>query len=138
MGGSGEAGVAASAASAFGRDPLLAVLGEIEELFAGFVVENDRADRDLHDEVFAIAAGAVRAFAVAAALGRVFGIEAEVKERVAVDGRDDDNVAATAAIAARWAAARHVFFAAEGEAAVAAVAGFYRNSYFIDKHEKSR
>jgi len=74
---------------------------------------------------------AVAAFAVPAALRRVFGIETEMEQRIAMDGGDHDDVAATAAIAAARATPRHVLLAPECEASVAAVAGFHRDFYFI-------
>ena len=66
-----------------------------------------------------------------AALRRVFGVEAEMEQRVAVDGRDHGDVAAMAAIAAAGAAARYVFLAPERKTAVAAVACFDGDNYFI-------
>ena len=83
-------------------------------------------------------AGAVAAFAVASALGRVFGIEAEMEQRVAMDGGHHDDVAAAAAVAAAGTAARNVFLAPERQTAVAAVARFHGDSYFIYKHENKR
>ena len=54
-------------------------------------------------------------------------------------GGDQDDVAAAAAIAAAGTAARDELLPAEGEAAVAAVAGFYRILDFVDEqHRKSR
>jgi len=44
------------------------------------------------------------------------------------------DAAAVAAVAARGTAARNVFFAAEGHAAVAAVAGLHEDLGFINKH----
>src|SRR5579862_4105643 len=131
MRGSGEAGVAASAAAAFGCDPGLAVFGEVEELLAGFVVKYCGADWDLDGEACAFVTGAVAAFAMTAALGSVFGVEAEVQQGVAVDGGDHDDIAAAAAVAAGRTAMGNVLLAAEGENAVTAVAGFDGDSYFV-------
>jgi len=39
-----------------------------------------------------------------------------------------------AAVATGWTAARHVFFAAKGDAAVAAVAGLHEYFSFINEH----
>ena len=47
---------------------------------------------------------------------------------------DHDDVAAASAVAAAGAAARDELLAPERKTAVAAVAGFHVNSYFIDKH----
>ncbi len=83
-------------------------------------------------------AGAVAAFAVAAALGGVFRVVAEMQQSVAMVGRDHGDVAAAPAIAAAGAAAGNVFLAAKRQAAIAAVARFDGDSYFVDKHEKGR
>jgi len=72
--------------------------------------------------------------AVLAALALVLGVVSEVDEGVVALRGDHDHVAAAAAVAARWAAAGHELFAAEGHAAVAAVAGLDANSCFIDEH----
>ena len=47
----------------------------------------------------------------------------------------EDHAAAVASIAARRPAARHIFLAAKGDAAVAAVAGLYVNLGFVNKHD---
>ena len=79
-------------------------------------------------------AGAVRAFAVASAIGLEFAIVAVAQKRVVVRIRFEINAAAVAAVAARRAAARNVFFAAERDAAVAAVAGLHENFGFVNEH----
>src|SRR5580700_8537918 len=55
-------------------------------------------------------------------------------ERVVPLARFHDHISALAAVAARRAAARHIFFAAEGHAAVAAVPRLHSNFRLIDKH----
>ena len=71
-----------------------------------------------------------------AALSLVLGVVAEVDQRVmALRGYHDD-VAATAAVAARWSASRDEFFAPKGHATVAAVAGLDTNFRFIDEHRE--
>ena len=99
---------------------------------AGFVIDDTRPDRHLNRQALAFVTGAIAAFAVPSALRRVFRIEAKMQQRIAVNGRHHDDVAATAAIAAAWTAARHVLLAAERQAAVAAIARFDRDSYFIN------
>ena len=47
---------------------------------------------------------------------------------------DQNHVAAATAVAAAGTAARDKFLAPERKAAIAAVAGFHLDSYFIDKH----
>jgi len=71
---------------------------------------------------------------VAAAVGFEFAIVAVAEKRVVVGIRFEINAAAVAAIAAGRAAARHVFFAAKRDAAVAAIAGLHQYFCFVDKH----
>jgi len=78
-------------------------------------------------------AGALAALAVAAPLAFVFGIEAEMQKSIVVLARDQYDIAAPASITAAGAAARHVFLAPERKTAVAAIAGFDGNDYFIDE-----
>jgi hypothetical protein len=68
------------------------------------------------------------------ALALVFRIIAEVDEGVVALRRHHDDIAATTAVATRGAAARHKLFAPEGHTSVAAIAGFYFDSCFIDEH----
>ncbi len=82
-------------------------------------------------------AGAVGAETVASALGLVLGVEAEVDEGIVAQGRGHENVAAVAAVAAGGAATGDELLAAEGHAAIAAVAGLDSDSSFIDKHAQS-
>ena len=98
------------------------------------VVVEEGADGDFEGGVFAGLAGAVGAEAVAAALGLVLGVEAEVDEGVVAEGGGHEDVAAVAAVAAGGAALGDKLFAAEGHAAVAAVAGLDPDSCFINKH----
>ena len=136
MRGGGELRIAASAAAAVGDDDALVGTGEVPDFLAGFFVVDDGADRNFQDDVFAVAAGFVGAFAVASALGFVFGIEAEMDERVVALAGFHDDVAALAAVAAGGAAAGNEFLAAEGQAAVAAVAGFHSDFGFVDEHRR--
>jgi hypothetical protein len=78
-------------------------------------------------------ASALAALAVAAPLAFVFGIEAEMQESIVVLAGHQYDVAAATAITAAGAAARDEFLAAERKTAVAAVAGFDGNDYFIDE-----
>ena len=48
--------------------------------------------------------------------------------------RNQDDVAAAASIAAARSTARYIFFAAEGQAAIAAVAGLYFDFDLVDEH----
>jgi hypothetical protein len=101
---------------------------------ASFGIESEGADGHGDLDGGAVAAGFIGAFAVAAAFGSVFGVEAEVEEGVVVFGGVEDDVAAATAVAAAGASAGDKFFAAEGETAVAAVAGLDFDDDFIDEH----
>jgi hypothetical protein len=136
-GGGGEVLVAAAAAAAAGGDEALARGGEVEQRLARVGVVDDGADGHGHFEVGAAAAAAVAALAVAAALGAVLGVEAEMQQRVVVEAGDEDHVAAAAAVAAARPAPRDVLLPAEGDAAVAAVAGLDANDGLVNKHEKA-
>jgi hypothetical protein len=72
---------------------------------------------------------------VAAALRLVFRIEAEVHQRIVPLAGFHDHIAAVAAVAPGWAAARNILFAAEGHAAIAAVTRFDPNFCLIDEHD---
>src|SRR4051794_14129922 len=101
----------------------------------GIVVINNSADRDLEDDVLAIAPAAVGAFTVSSAIAFVFRIEAEVNQRVVALTGFHNDVTAAAAITTGWAATGNKFFAAESHAAVAAVACFNADNSFVYKHE---
>jgi len=132
--GGGEVLVAASAASAASDyDFLVGGLEVVDEL-AGFLVVKGCAYRDLEGDRAAVKAGAVGAHAVFAALAFVFRVVAEMDEGVVALGGDHDDVSAAAAVAAGGTAAGDELFAAEGHAAIAAVAGFYSDFCFIDEH----
>src|SRR5579862_7697947 len=134
MPGLGKVLVAAAAATALRDENTLAGRGEIGEGFAGLTVVGEGADRNLQDHVSAGVARAVGAFAVAAAIGFEFAIVAVAQERVVVGIRFEINAAAMAAVATGGSAARHVFFAAKRDAAVAAIASFHQYFRFVDKH----
>jgi hypothetical protein len=126
--------VAASAASAFGDDDGLVGVGEVVDELAGLVIVEESADGDLEDSVFPGLAGAVGAEAVAAALSFVLGVETEVNQSVVTERGGHEDVAAVAAVASGGAALGNKFFAAEGHAAVATVAGLDPDSCLINKH----
>ena len=106
-----------------------------KELFPGFVVKDGGSDRNLDRDAFAVVPGLIAAFSMPTALRSVFGVKPEMQERVAMNGRHHGDIAAAPAIAAARAAARDVLLPAEGQAAVAAIAGLYRNSRLVYKHQ---
>src|ERR1700677_719800 len=129
-----EARIAPSAAAAAGDDHALIWAGKIEYLLARRLVIYDRSNRNFQNYIFAFAAALVRAFAVTSTLGLVFGIEAEVHQRVVPLAGFHDHIAAVAPVASRWTAARNIFFAAKGHAAIAAVTRFDPYFCLIDEH----
>src|SRR5579862_9061721 len=126
--------IAPSAAPAARRQRSLAWSGQIENLHAGIGVENHGADGDFQDQVVAGFAVAIGAFAMAAAIGAEFAIVAVAQQCVVVGIGFEIDVAAIAAVAARWAAAGDVFLATERDAAVAAIAALHRNFGFVNEH----
>ncbi len=134
VGGGGEVLVAASAAAAAGDDDGFVGAGEVVDELVGVVVVEEGADGDVEGDGGAGFAGAVGAHAVLAAAGFVFGVEAEVDEGVVGEGGRHEDVAAVSAVSAGGAAAGNEFFAAEGHAAVAAVAGLDADFCFVDEH----
>src|ERR1700677_1402585 len=137
MGAGGEVLVATASAAAFGDDDGLVGMSEIVDEFAGLVVVEESADGNLEGDGLTCVAGAVGAEAVASALGFVLGVEAEVNEGVVTKRRRHEDVAAMAAIATGGTALGYEFFAAEGHAAVTAVAGLDADSRFVNKHDST-
>jgi len=135
MPGFGKILIAAPAASALCDQHALSSDGEVGEGFTGLSIVSERADGNLQDHVATGVAGAVRAFAVSAAIGFEFAIVAVAQKRVVVGIRFEIDAAAVAAVAAGWAAARNVFFAAKRNATVAAIAGFHQYFCFVNEHE---
>jgi hypothetical protein len=124
--------VAPPTAPAASRDPRLPVFREIEQRFAGLVVDDSGSDRNLHQHALTFFTRAVAAFSVPPALRRIFRIEAKMQQCIAVNRRDHRDIAAPPAVAAARTAARNVLLPPERHAAIPAVARFDRDSYFID------
>ena len=135
--GLGEMLIAAPAASAVRNENALAGRGEVGEGFIRFAVVYHRADGNLQNHVGAGVAGAIRTFAVTAPVSLEFTIVAIAEKRVVVGIGLEIDAPAIAAVAATGAAARNIFFAAKCDTAVAAVAGFYENLCFVNKHKIS-
>src|SRR4051812_12875224 len=129
-----EPRVASAAASTFGHGETLARLGEVEELFPAIGVVDDGPDGHGHLYVVALATSPVTAFAVAATFRVVLGVEAEMQKSVVVRVCDHDDVPAAATVSAARTAARNEFLTTKRETPVAAIACFYFDFYFVDKH----
>src|SRR5260370_11785968 len=116
----GKVLIAAATASTVRDQYALARRGEIGDGRATLIVEHQCADGNLQDHVLTGMAGAIGAFAVAAAIGFEFAIVAVTEQRVVIRIGFEIDAAAIAAVAAGGTAARHVFFAPKGHAAIAA------------------
>ncbi len=134
VGGSGEVLITTAATSAFSNDHSLVGAAEVVNQFAGLFVIHGGAYGHLEDDALAVPAGAVGSFPMTPPFRLVFRVEPEVDQRVVTLAGLHDDVAALAAISTGRTAPGDKFFAAEGHAAVPAVASFHSNSRFIDKH----
>jgi hypothetical protein len=99
-----------------------------------FGVVNERSRRDVNDQILAAEAGHFFAHSGMAARGLPMMTAGEIEEGILVGIGDENNVTAITAIAAVGATLGDVFFPSEGDAAVAAVAGFDLDDGFIDEH----
>src|SRR6476660_6807522 len=115
--------VAEPAIATFGEGEFFPERGKIVDQRLAIVVEHLGAHRHLEHHGLAVGAVAVLAHAVGALLGLEMLLIAIVDQRVQSVDRFDDDIAATAAIAAAWSAELDILLAAERHAAVAAVAG---------------
>jgi hypothetical protein len=130
----GEMLVAASTSATVRNQNALPGHRQIRDGLTALVVENERANGNPKNHVFAGVAGAVGAFAVATAIGLEFAIVTVAEEGVVVQIGFHIDAAAMAAVAAGRTTPRHIFLAAECAAPIAAVAGLYEYFGFINKH----
>src|SRR6202163_1683040 len=115
--------VAEAAIAAFGEHEFFAERGEVVDQGLAVLIEDLRSDRHLEHDRLAIGAMAVLAHAIGALLRLEVLLIAVVDQRVQAIDHFDDDIAATAAIAAGGAAELDILLAAERHAAVTAVAG---------------
>jgi len=99
--------------------------GKVCNGFASFLVVGQGANWNQQRHVVASLAGTIRTFSVAAAIGLEFAVVAVAQKRVVVGIGFEIDASSPAAIAPGRTAAWNIFFAAERDTAVAAVAGFY-------------
>ena len=118
-----EIGVAEAAIAALGEQHPLADLGHVGDHGLAVLVEDLGAGRHLQHHVGALGAGAVLAHAVHAGLGLEVLLVAVVDQRVEALDAFGPDVAAAPAVAAVGSAELDELFAAERDAAGAAVAG---------------
>ena len=125
--------VAVASVAALGNQHAFVELYEVVKHLSGFVVVDDGAHGNGNLDIFAVASMAIAAFAVAAAFGSEDVIVAEFQEGVLVAIGDEVDVAAVAAITAAGSALWHELLAAEGNAAMTAVACFDCDLGFVDE-----
>jgi hypothetical protein len=77
--------------------------------------------------------GSVTAFTMPAPLSRVFRVEPEVKQRVVVLTRNQDNIASVSTVSAARTAAWHILLTPKRKTAVTAVTSFYGYCDLIDE-----
>ena len=123
VGGGFEMRVAEAAIAAFGQHEFFAELGEVMDQRFAILIENLGTYRNLEHDRFAVGAMAVLAHAIGALRRLEVLLVAIVDQRVQPVDHLDDDVAATAAIAAGGPAELDELLAAERHAAVTAVAG---------------
>src|ERR1700738_3720829 len=115
--------VAEAAIAAFGQHEFFAERREVVDQGLAVLIEDLRSDRHLEHDRLAIGAMAVLAHAIRALLRLEVLLIAIGDQRVRASDHFDDDIAATAAIAAGGAAELDILLAAERHAAVAAGAG---------------
>ena len=103
----------------------------------GFRIAEHRSARDGNDEVRPAFSRKFAARAVHPGRRDELAAVFEIQQRVGAVVHGEHDVAAAAAVAAVRPALRHVFFPAEGDAAVPAVAGLDIELYLIEKHSVS-
>jgi hypothetical protein len=114
----------------------LARLRKIEQPFARGLVVNDGPDRHFDFNGVPVRAGLVAAFAVASPFGFVLGVVAELEQRVLMARPDQDDIASAPAVTAARTTARNILLSPERETAIAAVAGFYQYSCFVEEQHR--
>ncbi len=129
-----ETRVSTAAAATFCDDCCLPMFHQISNGFTGIHVFNDCARRNFDQCIFSFGTVLVLAHAVCSAFGFKDPFVAEIHQRAQSFFNDKDDISAFAAISAGRAAVRYIFFAAECNHAIPAVATFNINFYVIDKH----
>lgn len=120
------------------RTKLLTSLGKVEKPLTAIFIKHNCADWNLQDHVRTGSAVAVGAFAVTSAVSTELAIVPVSQQGVFMFRRMKNHVAAIATVPTRWPAARDVFLPSKGDAAIPAVAAFYENFCFVNKHVSPR
>ncbi len=135
MRGCGESLVALAADAAFGHNKCFAINDAVFNGLTGIRIYNHGSRRHFDDQVVAFFPGPVVALAVAAVFGfKNFFIAELIQGSSSGSGEDNDIPAFTAVSAVRTAFGNKLF-SAKTYAAPAAVSGFDKNGYFINKFQ---
>jgi hypothetical protein len=126
-----KGGIAAPAASAFGDDELLVAADEVSQHRAGVGIPYYGARWDLNNDARAGAAILVFAAAVLATSSLEVLAAPESDQGIELRVYGEDHITAAPTAPATGATARNVFFATEGDHAVAAVAGLDLNGRLV-------
>jgi hypothetical protein len=97
-------------------------------------VKNQRAGRDMNDQIIAAEPGHFFPHAALAALGSPMMAAGKVEKRIFIGIGDHDDAAAVAAIASVRPALGDIFFASEGNTSVAPIARFDLDDGFVNEH----
>src|ERR1700756_3370822 len=136
MPGLGKVLIAAAAVASVRDQNALARYGKIGDGLVRMLIVCDRANRHQQRHIVAGLAGTIRTFAVAAAVSFEFAVVAVTQQRVVVGIGFEVDAAATTAVPSGRSTTRNIFFAAERDAAIAAVASLYINFGFINEHRE--
>ena len=134
VGGAFEMPVAAPAFAAAGDHDGFSRHVEIGQKDFMLFIENQRTGRDGDDEILAAEAGHFLTHAGFAAFGAPMVPAGEIEKGVFIGIGDEDDAAAVAAVASFGSALGNIFFAAEGDATVPAVAGVDFDDGFVNEH----
>jgi hypothetical protein len=129
-----EVGVAEAATPASRDGRPLAGRDQVRDEGAAGVIDDGRSRRHLEEQVLAGLAVAARLRAAAAGLGLEVVAVLEVAERGQTWVDANEYRAATTAVAAVWAAARHVRLLAEGRGPVTTIAGTDPDLHAVEEH----
>ena len=129
-----EMGVAVTALAAPRDNDVLAVILEVPEHMAPVTIANDRAVRDLDDQILGVFPGAIGPLTMLSAVGSPVALAGEVRQVGETGGSLHDDMSASAAVSAVRAASRDVFLAPKAQAAITAVSPTHEDRHAIDEH----
>jgi hypothetical protein len=125
-----------AAIATFGNQGALTIVRQIRQQIAGFFFTHDSANRHSQKDVIGattIAIGASTAFTVA---GTEMSREAVFDQRIDIAVGDHPDAAATSTITAIRAALGNEFLATKRDGAIAAIAGGYVDTNFVNKFHR--